>query len=85
MREKPKKLSGYERPIFNLPKLKTKYKKIVCRYLLIGFIITIVTLRYIKELGLSLELSAVLTTSVVIVNEFFELFWETYKSSQHPD
>ena len=46
---------------------------------------TIVALRYMEELDISLELSISITTSIIIINEFFELFWETYENSLNKD
>jgi hypothetical protein len=82
VREKPTKPSGYEKPIFaQLPKLKIKYKKIVCWYLLVAFVTTTIVLRYLDEIDKSLESCIILAVSIVTLQGFFEAFWRTYEEA----
>tara|TARA_R110000765_G_scaffold383500_1_gene474830 strand:- start:183 stop:440 length:258 start_codon:yes stop_codon:yes gene_type:complete len=81
VKEKPKELSGYEKPIFNLPRLKTKYKKFLYWNILVIFINGITIYRYSGDISLSIELATVLMLSVSALYYFFEKFWKTYKQS----
>jgi len=84
VREKPTKLSGYERPFFaKLPKIKIEYKRSISWGLLCLCVISIIILRYYERANSIMELGLVLTASLAFLWYYFNKFWKTYEKASY--